>query len=67
LDASDKIHALLDEVKEKKIIPEGVNISVTNDQSGQTREMVDNLVNSVIFGVLLVVGVLLFFLGLRKG
>ncbi|MCG8575175.1 MAG: efflux RND transporter permease subunit, partial [Flavobacteriales bacterium] len=66
LDASDKIHALLDEVKEKKIIPEGVNISVTNDQSGQTREMVDNLVNSVIFGVLLVVGVLLFFLGLRN-
>ncbi|MBN4072916.1 efflux RND transporter permease subunit [Crocinitomix catalasitica] len=66
LDASDKIHALLADVKKNKIIPEGVNISVTNDQSGQTREMVDNLVNSVIFGVLLVVGVLLFFLGLRN-
>lgn len=66
LDASDKIHALLEDVRKEKIIPEGVSLSVTNDQSSQTREMVDNLVNSVIFGVLLVVGVLLFFLGLRN-
>lgn len=66
LDASDKIMQILEDVRTDKIIPEGVNISVTNDQSGQTREMVDNLVNSVIFGVLLVVGVLLFFLGLRN-
>ena len=66
LDASEKINQILLDVKQKKIIPEGVNISVTNDQSGQTREMVSNLENSIIFGVLLVVGVLLFFLGLRN-
>ncbi|MCB9222671.1 MAG: efflux RND transporter permease subunit [Crocinitomicaceae bacterium] len=66
LDASDKIYEILQEVKEKKLIPDGVNVSVTNDQSDKTREMVSNLENSIIFGVLLVVGVLLFFLGLRN-
>ena len=66
LDASEKIYEILDKVREKKLIPEGVNISVTNDQSDKTEEMVSNLENSIIFGVLLVVGVLLFFLGLRN-
>lgn len=66
LDASAKIHEILHDVREKNLIPKGVNISVTNDQSTKTEEMVDNLVNSIIFGVLLVVGVLLFFLGLRN-
>ena len=64
--ASDKIHEIIDEAKSERLIPEGLNVSITNDQSGQTREMVSNLENSIIFGVLLVVGVLLFFLGLRN-
>ncbi|UKN01952.1 efflux RND transporter permease subunit [Paracrocinitomix mangrovi] len=66
LAASDKIMQILKDVREQKIIPETVHISVTNDQSDKTREMVSNLENSIIFGVLLVVGVLLFFLGLRN-
>ena len=64
--ASEKIQQILKDVRTKNIIPDGVNISVTNDQSGKTDEMVSNLENSIIFGVLLVVGVLLFFLGLRN-
>ena len=66
IEASEKIYQILDEVREKKLIPDGVTLSVTNDQSDKTREMVSNLENSIIFGVLLVVGVLLFFLGLRN-
>lgn len=66
LDASDKIMALLADVKENKIIPSDIQISVTNDQSGATREMVSNLENSIYFGIMLVVGVLLFFLGIRN-
>ncbi|WP_066759247.1 efflux RND transporter permease subunit [Crocinitomix algicola] len=66
IEASQKIMAILDDVKESRVIPAGVNISVTNDQSGKTEEMVSNLENSIIFGILLVVGVLLFFLGLRN-
>lgn len=66
LEASDTIAKILLDVKLKKLIPNDVGISVTNDQSGKTREMVSNLENSIYFGILLVVGVLLFFLGIRN-
>ena len=48
------------------MLPRNLNVSITNDQSDQVRTQVDELQNSIIFGVLLVVGVLLFFLGLRN-
>jgi multidrug efflux pump subunit AcrB len=66
LDASTKINQILKDVKKEKLIPSDVSISVTNDQSDKTREMVSNLENSIYFGILLVVGVLLFFLGVRN-
>ena len=64
--ASDKINALIVSAKEDGTIPRSVSISLTNDQSYNTRDMVSNLENSIIFGIILVVGVLLFFLGLRN-
>jgi len=63
--ATDKIGKLLEKAKQD-VFPEGLEIVVTNDQSKQTREMVSNLENSIIFGVILVVIVLLFFLGTRN-
>ena len=63
--ASDKINAILEETI-KNDLPSTLNVSVTNDQSGDIRSQVDELQNSIIFGVILVVGVLLFFLGLRN-
>lgn len=66
LDASDKIDQILKEAKADGTIPKSVSVSITSDQSNNTREMVDNLLNSIIFGIILVVGVLLFFLGLRN-
>ena len=66
LDASDKITEILEEAKADGTIPESVTLSRTNDQSNNTRDMVSNLLNSIIFGIILVVGVLLFFLGLRN-
>ena len=64
--ATDNIMAILDKVKASQILPEGLKISITNDQSEQTRMQLVNLENSIIFGVLLVILVLLFFLGLRN-
>jgi multidrug efflux pump subunit AcrB len=46
--------------------PDNLNISVTNDTSEQTKTQVADLENSIIFGMLLVVLVLMFFLGLRN-
>ena len=65
LDASDKIKALIDEVKINKF-PEDLEVTITNDQSKTTRSQVDNLENSIISGVILVVLVLMFFLGFRN-
>lgn len=64
--ATDKIMQILEDTKASQILPKGLNISITNDQSEQTRMQLDNLENSIIFGVILVVLVLLFFLGLRN-
>lgn len=47
-------------------LPEDLRISYSNDQSTTTENMVDDLVNNIIFGVILVVLVLMFFLGFRN-
>jgi len=65
LDATDKIKEIIAKYEEGRL-PEGVNVSVTNDQSRQIRSMVSDLENSIISGVILVVGVLFFFMGLRS-
>ncbi len=65
LSASDKIKEIVAEAEEK-YLPEGIDVTIFNDQSTQTRDSVENLENSIISGVILVVLVLLFFLGLRN-
>jgi multidrug efflux pump subunit AcrB len=64
--ASDKINNIISESQSNGSIPKSVEVSLTNDQSNVTRDMVSNLENSIILGIILVVGVLLFFLGLRN-
>ncbi len=50
----------------KNVFPEGLAVSLFNDQSINTERDVDNLENSIISGVILVVLVLMFFLGIRN-
>lgn len=64
IDVSQKIKNLLEE--EKANLPSSVNISIFNDTSTYTKESVSTLENSIISGVILVILVLLFFLGLRN-
>ena len=66
LEATSKIMGLLAAAKQSSLLPNNLSISITNDQSEQTRDQLSNLENSIIFGVILVVLVLLFFLGLRN-
>ncbi|NHE56752.1 efflux RND transporter permease subunit [Cyclobacterium plantarum] len=65
LDASDKIKELIEDVKINRF-PEDLEVTITNDQSKATRSQVDNLENSIVSGVILVVLVLMFFLGFRN-
>lgn len=65
LNAADKIKIIIENAK-KNEFPKDLSVVITNDQSKFTVSMVSNLENSIIMGVLLVVFVLLFFLGLRN-
>ncbi|MCH7398124.1 efflux RND transporter permease subunit [Belliella sp. DSM 107340] len=65
LDASDKIKDLLEKAKANRF-PNDLQIDITNDQSKDTRAQVNDLENSIIFGVILVILVLMFFLGFRN-
>ncbi|MGB0429768.1 MAG: efflux RND transporter permease subunit [Bacteroidia bacterium] len=66
LDAADAINALIKQAKVDGRFPADLSVTVTNDQSKVTRSMVSNLENSIIAGVILVVLVLLFFMGIRN-
>ncbi|MCB0661144.1 MAG: efflux RND transporter permease subunit [Saprospiraceae bacterium] len=65
LDASDKIKEII-AVAQRDVLPSDLSVTIFNDQSIQTRDTVSNLENSIISGVILVVLVLLFFLGIRN-
>lgn len=64
LTTADEIQEVVARVK--KDLPAELEVTFFNDQSNNTRDQVDNLENSIISGVILVVLVLLFFLGLRN-
>jgi multidrug efflux pump len=64
--ATDKIMGLIAASESNGQIPASTKVTITNDQSKDTREQVSSLGNNIIFGVILVVTVLLFFLGTRN-
>jgi len=48
------------------VFPKNLRVTISNDQSSKTIGQVDDLVNNIIFGVILVVVVLMFFLGFKN-
>lgn len=65
IEAVDDIKELI-KYEQENYLPQGLDISLTNDQSIKTENQVNDLVNNIIFGVILVVLVLMFFLGFRN-
>ncbi len=65
IEATTQIRALLKKTQ-TDYYPADLNISIANDSSGRTLNQVDDLVNSIIFGIILVVTVLMFFLGFKN-
>ena len=66
ISAVDKINRIIASYKSSADYPESLDITTTADTSRVTKSQVANLENSIISGVILVVLVLLFFLGLRN-
>ncbi|MDZ7604898.1 MAG: efflux RND transporter permease subunit [Cyclobacteriaceae bacterium] len=65
LETAAKVRSIIELAKIEKL-PDDITITITNDQSKYTKNMVSNLENSIISGVILVTLVLMFFMGLRN-
>ena len=63
--AADKIKVILEKAKEE-VFPSNLKLTISNDQSSKTIGQVDDLVNNILFGIILVVSVLMFFLGFKN-
>ena len=65
VDAAEQIKVIVQNAIENKF-PQDLKVTIANDQSPVTIGQVDDLVNNIIFGVILVVMVLMFFLGFKN-
>jgi multidrug efflux pump subunit AcrB len=66
LSTTAKIYDVLDKAEEENMLPENLNLSITNDQSEMVKMQLKNLENSMIMSVIFVILVLFFFLGTRN-
>ncbi|MDY0780955.1 efflux RND transporter permease subunit [Tenacibaculum sp. IB213877] len=65
VEAAEKIKEIVKDAQ-ANVLPANLKVSIANDQSSKTIGQVDDLVNNIIFGVILVVTVLMFFLGFKN-
>ena len=65
IDASDKINALVTEMKANSL-PKNLNVKITGDQSDRTRITLHDLINTIIIGFILVTVILMFFMGITN-
>jgi len=66
IDATDKINQVIKDSRKSGLIPSNMHIVMTNDMSDVVKKQVNNLENSIIMGMILVITILFFFLGLRN-
>ncbi|PWJ34213.1 efflux RND transporter permease subunit [Sediminitomix flava] len=66
IEATKKVNAILDKAKTSGQLPSNLDIVLTQSQAEDMKKQIDNLENSIISGVILVVMVLMFFMGLRN-
>jgi len=60
--ASDSVRSIVADMK-KNSLPKGLDIVLTGDQSSQTRNTLNDLINTIIIGFILVTLILMFFMG----
>ncbi|MGE0634964.1 MAG: efflux RND transporter permease subunit [Bacteroidia bacterium] len=65
IEASDKIHAIVERLQ-KEEFPKTLKVTMTGDQSSQTRLVLHELINTIIIGFILVTLVLMFFMGVTN-
>lgn len=65
IEAVEKINVIIEDAV-ANVFPPDIVVRTANDQSAKTENQVNDLVNNIIFGIILVVGVLMFFLGFKN-
>ena len=65
IEASDKVNEVLKKLEKEKF-PSSLRVTITGDQSTLTRHTLDDLINSIIIGFVLVTLVLMFFMGVTN-
>lgn len=65
IEASEKIREIIKDMKEKEF-PNGLEISITGDQSDKTKVTLHDLINTIIIGFILVTFILMFFMGVTN-
>lgn len=65
IEASEKIQKIITEMKTEEF-PDGLDLTVSGDQSQQTKTMLHDLINTIIIGFILVTLVLMFFMGITN-
>jgi multidrug efflux pump len=65
INTSDKVKAIIEEMKRGELPPD-LNVSVTGDQSVQTKTSFNELINTIVIGFILVLIVLMFFMGVSN-
>ncbi|MDC1068210.1 efflux RND transporter permease subunit [Candidatus Kapabacteria bacterium] len=65
ISAADQIAVIIEDLKSNKF-PDDLNVVITSDLSVNTKTSINELINSVVLGFLLVTIVLLFFMGVRN-
>ena len=63
IETADAVRAVI--ARQSATFPEGTVVKITSDQSSDIHDMVSSLENNIIAGLILVVAVLLFVLGVR--
>ena len=63
--AAEQIQTIVDDAV-ANVFPPDLKVTIANDQSSKTVGQVDDLVNNILFGIILVVTVLMFFLGFKN-
>ena len=65
INTSEKVNAIVADLK-KNVLPKDLSVTVTGDQSIQTRTSFNDLINTIVIGFILVLLVLMFFMGVSN-
>lgn len=66
IDAADHIKAVVKEMQDSDQLPRNLKVTITGDQSKQTKTSFNELVNTIIIGFILVLLILMFFMGVTN-